>query len=131
MARPLRLQFADALYHVTGRGNPRQAIVKTMADRQAFLDGPAKHLRGQLYLGDDSFVAKHQPGRALKEIFRQHTQAIRPRLSALLPRKHTPKQGLAEAYRTHGYQMRKIADHLGLHYSTVHRWIRQAEKENT
>ncbi|HBP87741.1 MAG TPA: hypothetical protein DD706_08605 [Nitrospiraceae bacterium] len=91
--------------------------------------GPWEHLRGQLYLGDDSFVAKHQPGRALKEISRQQTQAIRPRLSALSSRKHPPKQSLAEAYRTHGYQMRAIADHLGLHYSNVSHRIRPAEEE--
>jgi len=42
MARPLRLQFEHALYHVTSRGNARQAIVKTQADRQAFLDGLAQ-----------------------------------------------------------------------------------------
>jgi len=278
MARPLRLQFEHALYHVTSRGNARQAIVKTVADRQAFLDGlahvvdrfgwrchayclmnnhyhllvetpmpnlsqgmrqlngpytqgfnrrhrrvghvfqgrfkailverdahllelcryvvlnpvraqlveqpadwvwsnyrataglepcppflevawtweqfgvrpttaqrryqtfvahgigkpgPWEHLRGQLYLGDDRFVAKHQPGQALKEITRQQTHPIRPRLSALLRRKNTPKQALADAYRTHGYRMREIADHLGLHYSTVSRWIRQAELETT
>lgn len=31
----------------------------------------------------------------------------------------------------HGYQMREIAQFLGLHYSTVSRRIRQAEKRNT
>lgn len=66
--------------------------------------------------------------RTTEENPRQHTQAARPRLSALLPRKHTSKQALAEAYRTHGYRKREIADHLGLYYSTVSRWIRQAEE---
>lgn len=107
MARPLRLPFAHALYLVTSRGWP-QAIVKTVADRQAFLDGLAQ-----------------------REISRQHTQAIRPRLSALLLRKHTPMQGLAEAYRTHGYQMREIADHMGLHYFPVSHWIRPVEEEDS
>jgi REP-associated tyrosine transposase len=66
--------------------------------------------------------------RTTEENPRQQTQAIRPRLSALLPRKHAPRQNLAKAYRTHGNQMREIADHLGLHYSTVSRRIRQAEE---
>ncbi|GJL68981.1 MAG: hypothetical protein NPIRA06_16160 [Nitrospirales bacterium] len=74
-------------------------------------------------------MAKHQPGRTLKGISRQHTQAISPRFSALLPRKRTQKQALAEAYRTHGYQIREMADHLDLHYFTGSRWIRQAEDE--
>lgn len=67
--------------------------------------------------------------RTTEENPRQQTKAISPQLSALLSRKHTPKQSLTEAYRTHGYQMREIADHLGLHYSTVSRRIRQAEEE--
>lgn len=37
MARPLRLQFAGALYHVTSRGNGRADIYFTDADRSAWL----------------------------------------------------------------------------------------------
>jgi REP element-mobilizing transposase RayT len=37
MARPLRLEFADALYHVTSRGNERRPIFRTIRDRQQFL----------------------------------------------------------------------------------------------
>ncbi len=37
MARPLRIQYPDAVYHVTCRGNERQAIFKDDADRRSFL----------------------------------------------------------------------------------------------
>jgi REP element-mobilizing transposase RayT len=37
MARPLRLEFNDALYHVTSRGNERRPIFRTNRDRQTFL----------------------------------------------------------------------------------------------
>lgn len=37
MARPLRLEFAGALYHVTSRGNRREAIYETDRDRESFL----------------------------------------------------------------------------------------------
>ena len=37
MARPLRLEFPGAIYHVTSRGNAAQAIVLDDADRAAFL----------------------------------------------------------------------------------------------
>ncbi len=37
MARPLRIQYPDAVYHVTCRGNERQAIFKDDADRNRFL----------------------------------------------------------------------------------------------
>jgi putative transposase len=38
MARPLRIQFPGALYHVMSRGNQRQPIVADDADRQKRLD---------------------------------------------------------------------------------------------
>ena len=38
MSRPLRLEFAGALYHVTSRGNWREAIYDDEEDRQRFLD---------------------------------------------------------------------------------------------
>ena len=37
MARPLRLEFAGALYHVTSRGNHREAIYEQDGDRERFL----------------------------------------------------------------------------------------------
>ncbi len=38
MARPLRLEFPGAVYHVTGRGNARTAVFVDDADRRQFLD---------------------------------------------------------------------------------------------
>jgi len=38
MARPLRIQFENAYYHVTCRGNARQPIFSSDTDRSAFLD---------------------------------------------------------------------------------------------
>ncbi len=38
MARPLRIEFPGALYHVISRGNERQNIVRDDADRQSRLD---------------------------------------------------------------------------------------------
>lgn len=37
MARPLRIQYPDAVYHVTCRGNERQDIFRDDADRNRFL----------------------------------------------------------------------------------------------
>ena len=38
MSRPLRIEYAGALYHVTSRGNERKAIYRKDADFQLFLD---------------------------------------------------------------------------------------------
>jgi putative transposase len=37
MARPLRIEFAGAVYHVTSRGNERRPIFRTNSDRLTFL----------------------------------------------------------------------------------------------
>ena len=38
MARPLRVEFPGAVYHVTGRGNARRPIYLSDSDRCCFLD---------------------------------------------------------------------------------------------
>jgi putative transposase len=38
MSRPLRLEFAGAVFHVTSRGNERREIFRDDEDRQAFLE---------------------------------------------------------------------------------------------
>ena len=38
MARPLRIEYDGALYHVTGRGNERKPIFRDEKDRKLFLD---------------------------------------------------------------------------------------------
>jgi len=38
MARPLRIEFPGAVYHVTSRGNERKAIFREGQDRKMFLD---------------------------------------------------------------------------------------------
>lgn len=37
MARPLRIEFAGAVYHVSARGDRRQAIFRDDEDRRRFL----------------------------------------------------------------------------------------------
>ena len=42
MARPIRVEFTDAVYHVTARGNQRKAIYRDDQDRQRFLETVAE-----------------------------------------------------------------------------------------
>ena len=42
MARPLRIEFAGAVYHITSRGNERKEVFRNDKDRAAFLDILAK-----------------------------------------------------------------------------------------
>ena len=38
MARPLRIEYADAFYHVTSRGNEQKDVFKSQKDREKFLE---------------------------------------------------------------------------------------------
>jgi putative transposase len=42
MSRPLRIEFEDAIYHVTSQGDRREAIFEDDADRKALL-GVVEH----------------------------------------------------------------------------------------
>jgi REP element-mobilizing transposase RayT len=47
MARPLRLEFAGAVYHVTARGNAAQEIFLDDQDRERFLELLAREVTQQ------------------------------------------------------------------------------------
>ncbi|HDY67038.1 MAG TPA: hypothetical protein ENH85_04520 [Candidatus Scalindua sp.] len=39
MARPLRINYSGAFYHVTSRGNERKNVFKSKRDREKFIEG--------------------------------------------------------------------------------------------
>jgi len=88
---------------------------------------PWRQLTGQIYLGRERFVAQHQPNAVIREIPRQQTQAIRPVLQTLLAGRRGWRQGLMTAYRRYGYRLQEIANHAGVHYSTVSRELKRQE----
>ena len=91
---------------------------------------PWDKLRGQIYLGDDDFIAKHQPDRVINEVPRQQTQAYRPSLRQLFARPSHRERSVLKAYRQYGYRLREIAEHLEVHYATVSRHLRRAEQKH-
>jgi len=96
------------------------------------ISGPSlwEELTGQIYLGDKQFIESARGlGRnyADHEIPRQQREAARPDLS--LPFAETySKEGrnkaIYAAHVIHGYTLKEIGDHVGLHYTTVSRIIR-------
>ena len=93
-------------------------------------------VRGQALLGEEDFVEKladrlkkHQD---IPEIPRSQRYATRPLLSVLLPEGIVNDQRklmkrLSEAVERHGYRQSEIARHVGVHYSTISRWLREHE----
>lgn len=91
---------------------------------------PWEKLQGQIYLGGKEFVRKHQPDRVIREIPRRQSQAHRPGLKELFSGQQILDPVILEAYRRYGYRMSEIAEYLGVHYSTVSRRLKRAEKRS-
>ena len=88
---------------------------------------PWDDLRGQIYLGTESFIAEHVPIRANpREIARAQREPLRPSLAKILGTAASGSR-LLEA-RSHGYRLREIGEHLGVHHVTVRRRLRRLER---
>jgi len=91
-------------------------------------------LRHQLFLGTESFVEQHAPkGRepeSLREVPRAQRRAIAKPLSYFESAYPIRPEALARAFLSGAYTMREIADHFGVHYSTVSRAVRWWEAKS-
>jgi REP element-mobilizing transposase RayT len=86
----------------------------------------AERIRGER-LGGESFLRDrfgHDP--PIPEIPRVHIEPMRRPLAEIFSDEALP---VARAYRSHGYTLREIAEHLGCHYATVSRRLRKEEDE--
>jgi len=88
---------------------------------------PWDDIRGQIYLGSEEFIAKHAgaDGAELAEVPRAQRQTIRPALAQIL--KKNGERSIKRAYEEYGYRLKEIAQHLGVHYSTVSRRLKESE----
>lgn len=93
-------------------------------------------VRGQALLGEESFMEQMvdhlRKHKAIPEIPRHQRYAARPPLAALFPeglRKNEKRlqKRLSEAVERHGYRQSEIARQVGVHYSTISRWLREYE----
>ncbi|MCD6495107.1 transposase [Candidatus Bipolaricaulota bacterium] len=85
-------------------------------------------LKGQIYLGSDAFIRSisHQH-KNLSEVPRVQRLAARSSLDEIF-RNYTENTGILMAYRENGYTMKAIAEHLGVHYATISRKLRNQEQ---
>ncbi|MGH7964525.1 MAG: addiction module toxin RelE, partial [Candidatus Binatia bacterium] len=89
---------------------------------------PWAELTGQVYYGDDKFIATLAQRPSSPEVPRRQRQPLRSPLSDLLL--HGTPQEIGRAYIEHRYRLGELARHLGVHYSTVSRRLRQYETEH-
>jgi putative transposase len=129
-AAPTWLTVEWVLGQFGKRVKPAQARYRQFVAEGVGVPSPWRQLIGQIYLGSEPFVARHQPGGVIREIPRRQTQARRPGLETLVGGDRDWRAGLLEAYQRYGYRLREIADHVGVHYATVSRQLKKTESSH-
>jgi len=122
----------DALLALHGGDPARYGDDVAAADRAAVWD----HLRHQVFLGSEAFVAAMREwarteaaGRGnLAEIPKAQWQAPPPPLETFAAEAASRDEAMARAYLSGAYSQASIARHFAVHYSTVSRAVRRFEK---
>ena len=136
MARPLRIEFPGAVYHVTSRGNARADIFEDDNDRRLFLSilgqtakrfnwlchayclmGNHYHLLIETPEGNLSVGMRHLGRPAVTDIFSADKKIAKQERNRLV----------RHAYVAHGYTLKEIAQVLGVHYTTISKVINSEE----
>lgn len=94
---------------------------------------PWEELKNQIYLGSEAFVDEMQrkmnTDRRLSEIPKTHRRPVTRPLTWYFQKHPDRDSAVFEAFRSGGYSMREIGDHVGLHYSTISRIVSFHERE--
>ena len=88
-------------------------------------------VQAQIYLGSDTFVKKMQVEVDKKPAFKEIPRAQRRALARALSdyaKAHERDEAIALAYLSGQHTMAKIAEHFGVHYTTVSRLVKVYEK---
>jgi REP element-mobilizing transposase RayT len=92
------------------------------------LTSPLKQTYRQLILGGDEFIAKLQsPPETvnLSGISRLQRSSVVPSLAAYQQKYPDRDTSMAEAYRSHAYSLREIANHFGVSHTTASRAVKK------
>jgi REP element-mobilizing transposase RayT len=111
-------------------GKNRPAAQKRYREfvRDGLENRPWDEIKGQIYLGSEEFIEQHSAeDKELREIPRAQLKALKPTLKQIFAK--GGETGIAQAYREHGYRLREIAAHMGVHYATVSRRLKQIERQ--
>ncbi len=97
---------------------------------------PWVDLQGQVLLGEEDFIEKYKDllsdKEQVKEIPRPQRYVSRPHLSKLFAKEERAtrrNKRMHSAHMKYGYTLKEIADHLGIHYTTVSKAIKGFDKK--
>lgn len=130
-ASPPWLQTDWILGQFGQRRSSAMAKYVTFVHEGARLPSVWTQLQGQIYLGSEAFVKKMQAlienQLPLDEIPRAQRRALTQPLSQFKER-YPRDEAMARAYLSGQHSMASIAQHFGVHYSTVSRAVRSHER---
>jgi len=90
-----------------------------------------QHLNRQVYLGDDAFVARMQRRAKFSDdvnVPRAQRRPPAPTLARIQAKHEDRDEAMAAAHATGAYSYQQIAEHFGVHFTTVGRAVRQAKR---
>lgn len=90
---------------------------------------PWGKLCGQIYLGSKEFCGRFAQDEPLPEVPKLQRQPVRPTLEEIFREGRNRQEQVVQAFRSHGYRLKEIAEHLSVHYATISRWVKQAERQ--
>ncbi|WP_295441755.1 transposase [uncultured Thiodictyon sp.] len=103
-------------------------FVAAGVDQPSIWDG----LRHQVFLGSDAFIAQAAsagaPSGTLHEVSRAQRRPLAKSLADFERTYPLRREAMARAFLTGAYTMQEIAEHFGIHYSTVSRAVQWAEE---
>jgi putative transposase len=112
-----------------------QKMYRELVQEGVHAPSPWNALRGQMLLGDEGFVEKLKSllsdKEQVKEIPRRQRYVGRPSLDSLFQVNDSRvrrDQSIYDSHMKHGYTLKEIADHLGIHYSTVSKVISKKDR---
>jgi len=135
ITRPAFLTTDWILGQFSTTKNNAQKLYTLFATEGITKESPWKELKGQIFLGDRTFIEKTASRDRIlqKEVPRLQRYADRQSLPALFTNAmHNTalrNEIIYSAYATHGYTFKEIADHLHIHYATVSRIIKEVERK--
>ena len=131
-ASPAWLQTDWTLGQFGQRRSSAIAKYVTFVHEGARLPSVWTQLQGQIYLGSDAFVTRMQSliedKSSLDEIPRAQKRALPKPLSHFEAR-YPRNEAMARAYLSGQHSMLSIAQHFGVHYSTVSRVVKNHERQ--
>lgn len=139
MARPIRIEFVGALYHVTSRGDRRVAIYKDDADREAFLQvlgdvvadfNWVEHAYCMMGNYDHLLIETLDANlsRGMRQLNGVYTLYSNQRHQRARRRVANCDQAMAAAHASGEHSYQQDAEHFGVHFTTVSRAVRAAKR---